>query len=64
LAADPTDGELAAYVARRLGDYPADSDFVTEVIADNRDLWAMLYRIDHDLESLRLDELHDSDPSE
>jgi hypothetical protein len=47
---EPTDGELEAFIARRLielglGNLEAD---VGELIAHHRDVWVMLFRVDRD----------------
>ena len=66
MAYDPTDGELTEYIARRLGHIGGraiEPHFIAEVIAENRDLWVMLFRIDHDLDALDLDELRFANPS-
>ena len=67
MAHDPTDGELAEYIVRRLGhigDYAREPDLVAELIAYDRDLWVRLFRIDHDdLGTLEPGELRSADPS-
>jgi hypothetical protein len=49
-----------AYIAGRLAptwpDYAAGPDFIAELIVDHRDLWVMLFRVDHDLDALKLDD--------
>lgn len=57
---EPTDSELGAYIAGRLAptwpEYAVEPDFLAEVIADHRDVWVMLFRVDHDLDALELDD--------
>ena len=53
---EPTDSELGAYIAGRLAptwpEYAVQPDFLAELIAHNRDVWVMLYQVDHDLDAL------------
>jgi hypothetical protein len=57
VAHEPTDPELAEYIARRLValGQTAEPEFVAELIAHNRDIWVLLFRVDYDLDGLDLD---------
>ena len=63
---DLTDGELAGYIKRRLadmGDWAEEPGFIAESIAHYRDLWAMLFSVDHDLDSVDPDDPRFANPS-
>ena len=61
----PIDSELAAYIAPRLahmGNYAAEPGFIAQLIEQHRDLWVMLFRVDHDLDALELDGPRSANP--
>lgn len=59
MAYEPTDRELEEYIAQRLGhidDHDVDPQFIAEVIAESRDLWVLLFQVDHDPDSIDLND--------
>jgi hypothetical protein len=57
VTSDPTDRELADYIARRLVEMKqaAEPEFVAELIAVHREVWVALFLIDNYIEAVDLD---------
>lgn len=66
MAYEPTDRELADYIAGRLGrvdDRAIEPEFIAELIAEARDIWVLLFQIDHDPNGIDLDDPRFANPS-
>ena len=68
MAYEPTDRELAEYIARRLGSLGeriVEPEFIAEVMANTatRDLWLLLYQVDNDPEGIDPDDPRFAAPS-